>query len=52
VLKINKNKAKVGKAPTPEDVLQWIRRRRKRLKAKKARLGELAGVGLEEEFES
>jgi len=37
--------------PLPEDVLQWIRERRKRLKGKKAKLGELAEVDLEEEFE-
>jgi len=35
----------------PEEVVEWIRWRRRRLKARRARLGELADVDLEEEFE-
>lgn len=39
-----------GVAP-PEEVIEWIRERRKRIGGKQARLGELLGVSLEEEFE-
>ncbi len=39
-------------APPPEKVLQRIRERRTRLRAKRARLGELADIDLEEEFEN
>ena len=35
----------------PKDVLNWIRERRKRLGGREARLGDLARVDLEEEFE-
>jgi len=35
----------------PKEVLNWIRERRKRLGGKEARLGDLARVDLEEEFE-
>lgn len=34
----------------PRDVIKWIKERRKKLKSKIARLGELARVDLEEEF--
>ena len=35
----------------PREVLKWIRERRKRIKGKEARLGDLVRVDLEEEFE-
>ncbi len=35
----------------PRDVLMWIRERRKRIGGKEARLGDLAKIDLEEEFE-
>jgi len=35
----------------PEEVLEWIRKRRERIKGKEARLGDLVKVDLEEEFE-
>jgi len=35
----------------PEEVLEWIRKRRERIKGKEARLGDLIKVDLEEEFE-
>ncbi len=35
----------------PEEVLEWIRSRRKRIKGREARLGDLINVDLEEEFE-
>ena len=38
-------------APPPEKVLQWIRERKIQLRANRARLGELADIDLEEEFE-
>jgi len=34
----------------PKDVLTWIRERRKKIKGKEARLGDLVKVDLEEEF--
>jgi len=39
------------KAPSVEEVLQWIRARREKLGARQAVLGELASVDLEVEFE-
>ncbi len=36
----------------PRDILTWIRERRKKIKGKEARLGDLAKVDLEEEFEN
>ncbi|MCD6510539.1 MAG: AbrB/MazE/SpoVT family DNA-binding domain-containing protein [Thermoprotei archaeon] len=35
----------------PRDVLMWIRERKKRIGGKEARLGDLAKIDLEEEFE-
>ena len=34
----------------PREILQWIRERRKKIKGREARLGDLAKVDLEEEF--
>ncbi len=34
-----------------EETLKWIRERRKRIKGREARLGDLAEVDLEEEFD-
>lgn len=39
------------KAPSVEEAIGWIRTRRRRLEARQAVLGELAGVDLEVEFE-
>ena len=39
------------KAPSVEEVLEWIRARRGKLGARQAVLGELASVDLEAEFE-
>ncbi len=36
----------------PQETLQWIRERRRRLKGKIARLGELKEIDLEEEFDN
>ncbi len=36
----------------PKDILAWIRERRRKIKGKEARLGDLARIDLEEEFES
>jgi len=46
-----KGKLRIHGAPLLEEVLQWIRERRTRLRAKRARLGELADIDLEEESE-
>ncbi len=34
----------------PEEIIKWIRERRKRIGGREARLGDLAKVDLEEEF--
>ncbi len=36
---------------SPEDIVAWIRERRKKVEGKIAKLGDLARVDLEEEFE-
>lgn len=51
ILEPEEDGLRIRGAPPPEEVLQWIRERRTRLRAKRARLGELAGIDLEEEFE-
>ncbi|RZN61422.1 MAG: AbrB/MazE/SpoVT family DNA-binding domain-containing protein [Thermoproteota archaeon] len=38
----------ITRAPSIEETLEWIKLRRKRLKAKQANLGDLAEVDLEE----
>ena len=35
----------------PDEVIRWIKERRKKLRAKKGRLGDLEEADLEEEFE-
>ena len=34
----------------PREILQWIRERRRKIKGREARLGDLAKIDLEEEF--
>ncbi len=46
------NKLVLRGVEDPRDILQWIRERRKRIKGKEARLGDLAKIDLEEEFSS
>ena len=41
----------ITRAPSIDETLEWIRLRRKRLKARQAVLGELSEVDLEEEFD-
>jgi AbrB family looped-hinge helix DNA binding protein len=41
----------ITKAPSIYETLEWIRLRRKRLKARQSSLGELSEVDLEEEFD-
>ncbi len=36
----------------PDSLIKWIKERRKRIPGKKGRIGELAEVDLEEEFEA
>ncbi|WFO74742.1 AbrB/MazE/SpoVT family DNA-binding domain-containing protein [Desulfurococcaceae archaeon MEX13E-LK6-19] len=36
----------------PSQVIKWIRERRRKLQGKEARLGDLAKIDLEEEFDS
>ena len=45
------NKLIVRGVEDPKEVLEWIRSRRKRIKSREARLGDLINVDLEEEFE-
>ncbi len=35
----------------PEEIVKWIRERRRRLRGRTARLGELRNIDLEEEFD-
>ncbi len=35
----------------PRDVIKWVKERRKKLKSKMARLGDLVKIDLEEEFD-
>ncbi len=40
----------IKKMPDPEEILLWIKERRKRIKGLEAKPGELAEIDLEEEF--
>lgn len=42
---------KLRSVEDPEETIKWIRERRKRVGGREARLGDLAEVDLEEEFE-
>jgi len=50
-IEIRDNELVITKAPTIDETLEWIKLRKKRLKAKQGSLGELAEVDLEEEFD-
>ena len=52
ILEAEEDGLKIRGAVPPEEIIQWIRERRSRVKGRRARLGELASVDLEEEFES
>jgi AbrB family looped-hinge helix DNA binding protein len=41
----------ITRAPSIKETLEWIKVRRRRLKAKQANLGDLAEVDLEKEFD-
>ena len=41
----------IRKIVDPDEVIEWIKSRRKRIKGKMGRLGDLKKVSLEEEFE-
>jgi AbrB family looped-hinge helix DNA binding protein len=41
----------ITRAPSIEETLEWIKLRRRRLKARQANLGDLAEVDLEREFD-
>jgi AbrB family looped-hinge helix DNA binding protein len=49
-IELRDNELVITRAPTIDETLEWIRLRRKRLKAKQASLRELSDVDLEEEF--
>ncbi|MCC6004550.1 MAG: AbrB/MazE/SpoVT family DNA-binding domain-containing protein [Thermofilum sp.] len=50
LVEARENELAIVKAPGIEETLGWIRQRREKLRAKQAKLGELAEVDLEEEF--
>jgi bifunctional DNA-binding transcriptional regulator/antitoxin component of YhaV-PrlF toxin-antitoxin module len=50
-IELRDNELVITRAPTIDESLEWIRLRRKRLKARQASLGELSDVDLEEEFD-
>jgi AbrB family looped-hinge helix DNA binding protein len=49
-IELRDNELVINRALTIDETLEWIRLRRKRLKARQASLGELSEVDLEEEF--
>jgi bifunctional DNA-binding transcriptional regulator/antitoxin component of YhaV-PrlF toxin-antitoxin module len=49
-IELSDNELVITRALTIDETLEWIRLRRKRLKARQASLGELSDVDLEEEF--
>jgi AbrB family looped-hinge helix DNA binding protein len=49
-IELRDNELVITRALTIDETLEWIRLRRKRLKARQASLGELSEVDLEEEF--
>jgi bifunctional DNA-binding transcriptional regulator/antitoxin component of YhaV-PrlF toxin-antitoxin module len=49
-IELRDNELVITRALTIDETLEWIRLRRKRLKAKQASLEELSDVDLEEEF--
>ena len=51
ILEPEEDGLKIRGVASPEEVIEWIRERRKRIGGKQARLGELLSVSLEEEFE-
>jgi AbrB family looped-hinge helix DNA binding protein len=50
-IEVRDNELVITRAPSIDETLEWIRLRRKRLKARQAVLGELSEVDLEEEFD-
>lgn len=44
------DKLVIKREEDPESIIEWIRKRKRRMGGKTARLGDLAGVYLEEEF--
>jgi AbrB family looped-hinge helix DNA binding protein len=47
-IELRDNELVMTRAPTIDETLEWLRLRRKRLKARQASLGELSEVDLEE----
>jgi AbrB family looped-hinge helix DNA binding protein len=50
-IEIRDDELVITRAPSIDETLEWIRLRRKRLKARQSSLGELSEVDLEEEFD-
>jgi AbrB family looped-hinge helix DNA binding protein len=50
-IEIRDDELVITRAPTIDETLEWIRLRRKRLKARQSSLGELSDADLEEEFD-
>ena len=50
-LEIRENEIAIRNPRSIEETLNWIRERRKRIRGREARLGDLADVDLEEEFD-
>ncbi|MCD6244481.1 MAG: AbrB/MazE/SpoVT family DNA-binding domain-containing protein [Candidatus Korarchaeota archaeon] len=50
-LEIRENEIAIRSPRSIEETLNWIRERRKRIRGREARLGDLADVDLEEEFD-
>jgi len=51
ILEPGENEIRIRSVLPPEEIIKWIRERRAQVGGKEARLGDLARVDLEEEFE-
>jgi len=52
IIEVRENELAIKSAESPEESLKWLKERWAKLSGKKAKLGELAEVDLEEEFEN
>jgi len=51
LVEVREGELAITRAPSVEESLEWIRLRRRRLRARQATLGELSEVDLEDEFD-
>jgi AbrB family looped-hinge helix DNA binding protein len=51
IIEANDENLVIKRAPSINESLSWLREKRKKIKAKQAKLGDLAQVDLEDEFD-